>query len=176
MNRLRVILSLTFIVALVLGSCEETFEPKREAVQYTKDNLLNDINYGWFKSYWILYEPDSSFIDSVKSVYNPNIHKFVFFIEPSCECKQIERSPADLLKCFDNAEIMESNYEIYSLGTLDSEHPYSDQIHISILPAAYLLKSGQSVYSILETFRNARLANDSIFVEEFLFDALKKNQ
>lgn len=151
MNKL-IGLLLAIVVSSILFSCQEPTVPVQDAVKMTKEQLKSTIGYEWFNGYWNLYKPDTNVTKDIATTFDPNVHKFVLFIEASCSCKELVKEPAEVVRVLDDAKVNSDYYEIYTMGSTQSKHPYEDKIKIKSLPQVWLVKSGEFSYSILDTF------------------------
>jgi len=168
------ILILTILVNLVLISCQDPVVHEQNAVKMTKEELKTTIGYEWFYNYWTIYKPDTNITKQIAPVFDSNTHKFIIFVEASCSCRELVKEPADLVKSLDLANISSDYYEIYAMGSIKSKHPFEDKITISTLPQIWLLKSGEFVYSILDTFSYYKPRKFK-YIEEIALEALQRN-
>jgi len=174
MNKTRILL-IALVFNFILMSCQDPVPPEQNAVKMTKAELKTTIGYEWFNAYWNLYNPNSNTIEEIALAFDPSIHKFVLFIEPACTCKELVREPADMVKVLDMANIDEDYYEMYSMGSIHSKHPFEDKVAIKSLPQIYLVKSGDFVYSILDTFNYYIIRDNSTRIEKIVLNALNSN-
>ncbi len=179
MNNSKILLAVGILLSLIFISCQDLFPdpevPVQDAVKLTKSELKNTTGYEWFNGYWTLYKPDATIADEISLTFDTTIHKIIIFIEPQCSCKELVRTPADLVKVLDIANISEEYYEIYSMGSVKSKHPFEDKLTIKSLPQVHLLKSGEFVYSVLDTFDFYSARNQSTTIESIILKALKDN-
>jgi hypothetical protein len=160
------------IITLTLLACEDTATTTPEAVLMSRSDLKATIGYQWIDAYGNLYNPDTLIINQIKQSYNPDIHTFYLFLQPSCTCRDLTKEPAYLIKVFDRANIPEENYFIYSMGSTETNHPFEDRITISSLPSVYVCRADQFVYSIIDTFFYYSDRSQFKPVEEILLDAI----
>ncbi|MFH1049593.1 MAG: hypothetical protein V1779_01540 [bacterium] len=169
------ILLFAVILNIALTSCQDPVTPPQNAVKLTVAELKNTVGYEWFNAYWTLYKPDTIITQEITAAFDTNVHKFVIFIEPSCSCRELVREPADLAKVLEIAMVNQEFYDIYSMGGVTSKHPFEDKLTITKLPQVHLLKSGEFVYSILDTFNYYSARDKSTKIESIILDALKNN-
>jgi hypothetical protein len=163
------------LIAMTLVACQDPATPVQDAVKVTKSELKNEIGYTWFWGYYNLYEPKDSIMNLIPNYFIPDSEKFVVFIEPSCTCRPTNESPADLIKVLDSANITESKYEIYSMSSKNSKHPYLGMMKIETLPAAFLFKNGKPVYSVLDSLKYW-VDRDNSKVEKIVLESLEQNK
>ncbi len=171
MNRIKIVLISALIYSIFLFSCEDTIPAQDDAVKFTSEELRNSTNWEWFNGFWNLYHPDSTITKEIESAFDSDADRFYIFIQPECICEEPAKEPADLVKALDESNIDEIYYEIYSMGSIKTRHPFDDKIKIESLPAAYLFKSGEPVYSIIDTFNFYFLGNYKS-IESIVLDAM----
>ena len=173
MTKKSIILSLLFIAfALLFYSCEQTTNPVEDAVKMSKADIEKSIGYEWFAPEWEIYKPDTSIVSQIQAAFDSANEKFYIFLSPSCGCKGIAKTSAELVKVLDESKIPDSNYELYSMSGTNSKHPYMDMIKINTIPSAYYIKNGKPVYSILDTFIYYQNIAHTRTIENIVLDAI----
>lgn len=163
---------LSFAFASILYSCKETTAPVQDAVKMTKAEIESSIGYEWFAPEWEIYKPDTSIVSQINANFDANNEQFYIFLSPSCGCKGVAKTSAQLLKVIENSDIPINNYALYSMSGTNSKHPYMDIISLHTLPSAYYIKNGQAVYSILDTFTFYQNIASSKSIEDIVLDAI----
>ncbi|MFC2130278.1 hypothetical protein ACFLSQ_02475 [Bacteroidota bacterium] len=171
MNRIKIVLISALIYSIFLFSCEDTIPAQDDAVKFTKAELRKFSSYDWFNGFWNLYHPDSTITGEIENIFDSETDRFYIFIQPGCVCEDPVKEPADLVKVLDESNIDEIYYEIYSMGSIKTRHPYDHKINIKSLPAVYLFKSGEPVYSIIDTF-NFYFTDNYKSIESIVLDAM----
>lgn len=165
---------LIVIVFAFLSSCTDTTPPNVESI--SKEKLMNTSvpGFQWFEAVYHEYTPDTLTIESIKSIFNPINDKFVLFGKPGCSCDdEAAESLAKLVKVLDEAGIMEDNYELYTISSVDSKHKYEDVYDVNIIPSYFLLKNEIAIYSLYDTV-SVDIANEkTINIEEYVLKALE---
>ena len=163
---------LSFVFASILYSCNETTTPVQDAVKMSKAEIESSIGYEWFAPEWNIYKPDTSIISQIKAVFDTTNEKFYIFLSPSCGCKGVAKTSAELVKVLETSNISENNFEMYSMSGIDSKHPYMNIIKLHTIPSAYYIKNGQPVYSILDTFTYYQNIANIRTIEKIVLDAI----
>ena len=168
MKRLLLIIS---IFSLFLISCEES-KLKEEASLIQRSELNSSLGFDWFRQNYNDFTPDTTLTQQIAANFAGD-EKFVIFVKPTCGCKGTQFDFPHLVKIFDDANIPIENYEIWSCAKESYEHPYMSKLTIMDLPACYLIKNGEVVYSVLDSF-NLSPANSGAKIEQFVLNAIKK--
>jgi thioredoxin-related protein len=159
MNNLLKIIFAVFLT-LILISCSEN-STNVSAEKMTVPELAITPGYTWFSYEYDNYKPDETVITDVKSKYSESEHTFLIFAKPSCSCPGKHKQTPEFFKSLAEANISESKCEIYSLSSINTNHPYKDIITINELPTIIVLKNGVPVFSITDTINNMNITNPS---------------
>jgi hypothetical protein len=138
-----------------------------------KNELSKTVGYTWFNSLWNFYEPNDSVKNLISTAFDSTKHKFIVFLEPDCDCKELVREPAYVVKILDVANISSKYYELYATGSTTSNHPYKSVFTLSSLPFVALITSNNKVYSVLDSF-NYWKDRRIIRLEDIVLEALEK--
>ena len=168
-----VILLISIVGLGIFISCNDTTTPVSDAVLMEKSEISKTIGYTWFNDLWNYYEPNDSVKNLISTAFDSTKHKFIVFLEPDCECKELVREPVYVIKILDEANISSKNYEIYATGSITSNHPYKSLFTISSLPFVALITSDAKVYSVLDSF-NYWKDRRIIRLENIVLEALEK--
>ncbi len=171
-KRVFYLMLLSFAFASMLYSCNETTSPIQDAVKMSKAEIEASIGYEWFAPEWEIYKPDTAIVSQIKAVFDSTNENFYIFLSPSCGCKGVAKTSAELVKVLETSNISENSFEMYSMSSIDSKHPYTDIIKLNTIPSAYYIKNGQPVYSILDTFAYYQNIASSKSIEDIVLDAI----
>lgn len=169
------LLFLSFVIFLI--SCD-TEPADITAKLMTIEEIKKTPGFDWFQTYYDIYIPNQNIVDSIKTTFNPQIHKLIIYARPVCSsCDTTMKPFPQLIKTLHLANIPDSTFQIYSCRTLSSPHPYKDIFTIRTLPSAFLMKDNSAKYSVIDTLNYYRTINPngSYSVEQFLLTALKRN-
>lgn len=172
MKNRSIYLLFSFTFFFLLFSCEQTTSPVNDAIKMSKADLEKSIGYEWFAPEWEIYKPDTSITSQIQTFFDATNENFYIFLSPSCGCKGVAKSSAELVKVLDESNIPASNYELYSISNISSKHPYMDKITLRNIPSAFYIKNGKPVYSILDTFIYYQNLARAKKIEEIVLDAI----
>lgn len=166
------ILALSFIFLI---ACDET-PVNTDAILLNRTDVESNPGFPGFTTEHQLYSPKTDLVNSISSDFGDD-EKLVIFVKPACTCIGTQKDFPHILKSLDEADIVYSKYEVYSIGKVEYNHPYSDIIQLSDIPAAFVIKNEVPTYSIfdsLNTYRGSDEANPNLdLVEYYLSDGLK---
>ncbi len=166
-------LTIMIFAIFILVSCEESpVDPEAKII--TIQEIAKLPGYAWFEPEVEKYEPNPDVISQIKQSFAKESHFFYLFIKPSCDCNGIPVEFPDLIKVFRESGIPESSYNIYSMLSKTNKYPFSDKFTIKELPAFMVMKSGEAVFSIIDTMDAYIGSNDSISIEAALLLGLEK--
>ncbi len=165
---------IVFTFALLLTSCEDSGSASDEATILHISTIQNQVGYTWFFEEANTYEPIPDVITQIKEIFNPDLHIFLIFSQPSCSCESKQLAFPHFMKVLIDAEIPESNYTIYSLQTEMTKHPHEDIINITDLPEFYILKENIVIMDVQKAMSEfiSLHPDDSITYEELILEAL----
>lgn len=170
MKRIAILLALIIFAT----SCDDS-TVQEDAVLMTVEELAVTPGYTWFNTEYELYQPDQTVIDQIKELYSIDDHDFLIFVQPSCSCPGTHRLFPKFVKSMNISGIDESEYKIYSMSSTSTHTPYDTMLTINRLPAFFVLKNGQPIYSIIDTI-DYNYLHDILYpnkIEEYLLEALK---
>ncbi|MFP4368234.1 MAG: hypothetical protein ACOC2K_02685 [Bacteroidota bacterium] len=161
-----------FLIFFALSCSESPISSNAEKM--TLQEIKKISGFQWFNSEWSSYETNSEFVDSMRTVYDPLKHTFLLFVKPSCTCPGIHNYFPKFAKALDAAGVNESNYEIFMMNSINNNHPNEDIVDLNFLPAFYVLKYGNPVYSVMDTFDLRATDEMTPILEELIFEGLQK--
>ncbi len=152
---------IAFIAIFLLNSCENSTVVS-DAKLVTIDGLKKEPGFSWFDGKVIIYNFDTTIVQSIKTNFKPGSDKFFLFVKPSCGCiGTTERFP-NFYRIMKEAGIADSNLVIYAMSGVKDNCPLLSTKNYSIilseLPSFYRVKNGVPIYSIMDTF-NIKLSN-----------------
>lgn len=166
------------LIIFALFGCNQSTEPDKTAKYFTIDELSRTPGYYWFDIEYNAYNPDNSIIQGIKNAFEPDKHRFFFFMRPACSCAEPQKPFVHLIKSLREADIADSNIEIYSMDEVDYEHPYTSNFTLSTLPTYFVINIADTlpVYSLSDTLEYIKQVDpfkyDTLKVEELLLEAL----
>lgn len=165
-------ISFSFLVI----SCDGTTSVKDEASLLNLNTIQNEVGYSWFYMEAERYEPDPDIIAQIKAVFDPQMHSFLTFSEPSCSCGSRNATFSHFIKVLLEADVPESNITMYSLQNPETEHPYSDVVDFNALPQFYVLKDTTIIMDVQKEKSDFAVQNpdDTITYEELILEALTR--
>jgi hypothetical protein len=137
------------IVALTMTSCDE--DENYVAQELAFEEIGNTPGFGWFDAAFDDYSPNPDTVAKIKTVYNSEEHKLLVFGKPGCSCTDALKDFPKSVKAIYDSDIDFNNCEIWSMNDLTAEHPYEDKITIISLPAFYVFKNGEPIYSVIDS-------------------------
>lgn len=169
-----------FVAAISLSflfiSCEDTTSVKDEASLLNLNTIQNEVGYSWFYMEAEKYDPDPDIIAQIKAIFDPQIHSFLTFSEPSCSCGSKNAALSHFIKVLLQADVPESNITMYSLQNPETEHPYSDVLEFNTLPQFYVLKDTTIIMDVQKEKSDFAVQHpdDTITFEELILEALQR--
>lgn len=156
------------------ASCNE--DPvAADAKQMTLSEIQNVPGFEWYANEKNEYMINQKWLDDIIEEFDPQLHSFLIYAVPSCNCEGKPLLFPPFMKILEEAGITENYFEIYSMNSVDSKHPYSEKVRVNHLPAFYVMKDSVAVYSIIDTLiyqENVEGKNPTL--EYLLSVALKK--
>jgi hypothetical protein len=158
--------------------CTDSVNNNMDAEKVDVGEISFRPGFDWFSGYYISYAPDSLTINAIKAAYDPNVYKFYCFIIPACKCDDNQQNLPNALKTINSAAIGSDKIEVYIMNTLTTKHPYSDTLSIKTLPAIFVVKNGEPVYSVIDSMlsRNYKVGKPGSIssIEALILEALQK--
>lgn len=157
---------LLFVLALILFvSCSDNpTDNKNKAA--TKVDLAQVQSYPGFidfKTSYESYEPNSLYIDSLRSTFNSSEDKVYIYLKPECGCNASLKTFPQMMKSLHEAGISDDNIIMYVMEDESYTYPESSFIIVNDLPQFFTMK-GQSVSSFNP---------DTNLVEQVLYNSFK---
>lgn len=165
------------VAAIILSACVENEVP--DASPVTKSEMMegNKPGMAWFPEEYEYYSPSSRKVDSI-AVLLGSEYKFILMGTPSCTCNNSSAYEFPyIIKILDMAGSTEgADYELYTITSTRSGHPYEDVFDINDIPVFFLLKNEMPVYSIRDTmYWDALDTNRSdMSLEDYIIEALNQ--
>ena len=120
-------------------------------IKVTLEEIKQNPNFSWFDKDYDSYPVNSNAIQDIKDNFDSINHKIIIFTAWDCLCgKEYLKFPY-FIKILDSANISEKNYEIFIMGTIESQHPYSALFKVAKIPSFNILYDGHFVYSVNDT-------------------------
>lgn len=126
-------------ITLVSIACS-TQDPVLDAQRLTVAELNTSAGYVWFPTESRLYVPRQEFVSLVRDRFTTDT-RFLIFVRPTCSCRGTQKLFPQVIRVLLDAQVPESNIEIYSVRSNQDKHPYMDQIALGNLPAVYVQRS-----------------------------------
>jgi hypothetical protein len=164
-----VVISLTLFT-----SCTDNISYDEDAIRLTVAEIIATPTNSWFKAEMNYYKPDTNVVNEILNYFDSTRHKVYLFANFSCGCNEQQTDISHLCKVFEVCNIPESSYEIYSMRSSTSKHPYKSRFSISQLPECIVIKDTNAVYFMLDTMRYYKQYAMTLTVEELLLNGLKK--
>src|SRR3989339_159551 len=169
-NRIIIVLfSLT-----IFTSCTDNVSYDEDAIQLTINEIVSTPTNSWFKSEMNRYKPDTNVMKEIINNFDSGKHKVYLYANFNCGCNSQQTDISHLCKVFEECNIPESSYEIYSMRSSTSKHPYKSRFSISELPECIVMQDSNAVYFMLDTMRQFKRYGQTISVEQLLLNGLKK--
>lgn len=159
---------------IILTSCSDNITYNEDAIKLTVSDIVNTPTNSWFRTEMIMYKPDTNITKQIISNFDANKHKFYMYANFSCGCNDQQTDIAHICKILSECNIPDSSYEIYSMRSKTSVHPYKLLFSISDLPESIIMKDTSAVYFMFDTLRYYKLFGQTIPVEKLILDGLKK--
>lgn len=161
-----------FFVAALAYQCTENVSGDENAILSTEKSIVTIPGYEWYNSIKDLYHPDTTTIKLIKQEFDPQRHRFIVFSKPACSCDEKQRLFAHGMKVLDTAGVDSSHFELFSVKSNKTNHPYMNLFTLNFVPSMILLVDGIPVYSIIDSV----VTNSSDYnIEVEILNALKKN-
>lgn len=165
---------LLLISLILLSGCSDNLSYNQDAIRLTVSDIESTPT-SIFKYEKENYLPtDTNAIKEIANYFDKSKHKIYLYADFSCACSNQQLDIAHLCKVFILCNIPDSSYEIYSMKSKTSKHPYSSFFTISDLPECIVMKDTSAVYFMLDTMRYYELFGQNIPVEQLLLNGLKK--
>lgn len=141
-------IALIALFSLFVLSCNDnSVDPSAQL--YSLEDIKIRPGFNWIELEMDKYNPDPLKIEEIHSNYDVNTNKIYMFGKPSCTCSGDHNQLAYFLKILEEADIPESNFEIYSMGSVSDDYPFVDDFQIKRLPEFFVEKNG-TFYSIID--------------------------
>lgn len=150
---------LTFLGFYLLLSCEVS-DSEKNAKLVTFQELINlSPGFEWFPYEYNKYQPDVSVTKEIDSLWRLKGHRFILFVNPSCNCQGTQVIFPTIVKILKSGNIPDSVIIIYSMLNTSYSHPFMNKFKVRNLPACFTeIDSNLSKYfSIVDTFELYRL-------------------
>ncbi|MFA6570417.1 MAG: hypothetical protein WCT77_04195 [Bacteroidota bacterium] len=171
------ILSVVVVILLsliIFAGCTETTSVKEEAILLTVNQIKETPTYEWFGIEMNMYVPDTAIVNQIKTLFNPNMHKVLFYADMTCGCVTQGENVAHIIRVLRDAGMNDSVFKIYSMRKNTWSYPESGYVQVTKLPTAMLMKNVVPVYSVLDTLLTFQLTGQEKKIEELLLDGIKK--
>ncbi|TAL68977.1 MAG: hypothetical protein EPN82_08685 [Bacteroidetes bacterium] len=166
-------LILILLSFILFSACSENIS-YNDVIKLSVNDIVNTPTNSWFKTEMILYNPDTNITKQIISNFDVNKNKVYLFADFSCGCNNQQTDIAHLCKVFANCSIPETNYEIYSVKSKTSKHPYTSLFTLYKIPECVVMKDTNAVYFMLDTMRYYEVFGQTIPIEQLLLNGLKK--
>jgi hypothetical protein len=161
-----------FLVAALAYQCTENVSGDENAILSTEKSIVSIPGYDWYPSVKDMYHPDTNIIKQIKQEFDPLRHRFIVFSKPACSCDDKQRLFANGMKVLDTAGIDSSHFELFSVRSNKTNHPYMNLFTLNFIPSMILLVDGIPVYSVIDSV----VTNTKDYkIEVEILNALKKN-
>ena len=175
MKHIYIIIS-SLLTALILSCSESSVDA--EATMITLSELKTSPGFEWFMPEYNAYTPDETIAGQIEQSYNQAENKFFVFANPSCACQGTQKLFPSIVKSLTEAGIDEPNFELYSIPTSSTDHPYERWFKLNTIPAAFTMKingTDTSFYSIVDTMNAALDINPDTTdkIEHFILYSLQ---
>lgn len=161
-----------FWVAALTYQCTENLSDEEIAIPGTEESIADMPGYEWYQSVKDMYHPDTTTIKLIKQEFEPRRHRFVLFSKRGCSCDEKQRLYPHGMKVLDTSGIDSSLFEIFSVISNKTNHPYMNLFTLNFIPSMILLVDGIPVYSIIDSV----VFNTKDYkIEVEILKALKKN-
>ncbi len=171
----KIISSITLILAFWAVSCTED-TGDQAAVKMTLAEISEAPGFAWFAYEYESATPVQDSLPAIEREFDAETDYFVMFAKPGCSCEGLLMRFPKAMKILTESGITESNFEIYSTGSVTSTHPYQDALTINLLPALFLLKNGTPTYSVFDSLDlyTSQSEDLDLNIETFIIEALRK--
>ena len=173
-NKLLNRIILAFFSIAIFTSCTDNISYDEDAQKITVNDIVATPTNGWFRVEMENYKPDTNVIKEIINNFDPAKHRVYLYANFSCGCNNQQTDISHLCKVFEECNIPDSSYEIYSMKSSTSKHPHKALFSISQLPECIVMKDTNAVYFMLDTMRTKQLYGQTIPIEQLLLDGLKK--
>ncbi len=165
------------LLTVFILSCSES-AVDAEATLITFSELKTSPGFEWFMPEYNTYTPDESIVSQIEQRYNPDENRFFIYANPSCACQGTQKLFPSIVKSLKEAGVSESNFEMYSIPTSSTDHPYERWFKLNSIPAAFTMKingADTSFYSIVDTMNAALDINPDTTdaIEHFILYSLQ---
>lgn len=166
------ILVIMLFVALFTYQCSETVSNNENAFSVTEESILKIPGYDWYPVVKRQYYPDSGVVSDIIKEFDSTKHRFIIFSKPACACEDEQKLFPRAMKVLDTAGISSEYYELYSVKSNKTNHPYDSIISLNFVPSMILLVNGKPAYSIIDSVYDKSITTYSI--ESEILKALRK--
>jgi len=146
------------------------------AEKMTLQEFVKMPGFTWFNYEFNNYQPDDFIVKEIQKKYNSSEHSFVIFAKPSCSCPGKHIQTSEFYKTLEKAQIPFDKCELFSVTSINNEHPYKSTISLHELPTIIILKNGNPIFSVSDTLNitNSTNKNNDMKIEESLLIGLQK--
>ncbi|MBX3044510.1 MAG: hypothetical protein KIT33_10785 [Candidatus Kapabacteria bacterium] len=157
------------IFALAFVACTEN-NTNVNAEKMALEKMAKTPGFTWIYLEMDKYEPKAEILPEIQRKFNSAEHTFIVFAKPSCSCPGKHLQTPAFLKTLETAGIPLDKCELYSLSSINNNHPYESTIKLKDLPTIIVMKAGKPVYSVSDTINTITNANPNsgITVEDAL--------
>ncbi len=163
------------LLAVSFTSCVDNTPAGAERI--AKQDLIDGkvTGFQWFADAYEEYDEKVANFEELKTSINGE-HSFILIGKPACSCDNYDaESLAAITKILDSLKV-EERYELLIASSYKAAHPFEDKLTINDLPAYFILKNDEAVYSIYDSLLKYSSLPDSLQkdLEDYILEGLKK--